>query len=121
MLLFFYLLLVATVGIVVLDNFRLKDVSIDNEALYASTIFKEVKIPFNAIEEVRLRRCSKRELMVVHVKLRSRCDFGREILFEPDEERNYRAIMPDHEGSNTEIDIGLIQAITKELDATFNH
>jgi hypothetical protein len=46
---------------------------------------------------------------------------GREILFEPDEERNYRAVMPDHEGSKTETDIGLIQAIIKELDATFNH
>src|SRR5690349_15074345 len=83
MLLFFCLLLVAAVGFIAFDNFRLKDVSIDNEALYASTIFKEVKIPFDAIEEVKLRRRSKRELMVVHVKLRSRCDFGREILFEP--------------------------------------
>ena len=46
---------------------------------------------------------------------------GEEILFEPDEERNYRAVMPGHEGSKTEIDIGLIQAITKELEVAFNH
>ena len=46
---------------------------------------------------------------------------GRQILFEPDEERNYRAVMTDSKASKTEIDIGLIQAIIKELDATFNH
>jgi len=46
---------------------------------------------------------------------------GVEILFEPDEERNYRAVIPDNEGLKTEIDIGLIQAITKELEAAFNH
>lgn len=45
---------------------------------------------------------------------------GEEILFEPDEERNYRAVIPDYEGSKTKIDIGLIQAITKELGAAFN-
>ena len=46
---------------------------------------------------------------------------GEEILFEPDEERNYRAVIPDHEGPKKEIDIGLIQAIAKELEAVFNH
>ena len=44
---------------------------------------------------------------------------GAEILFEPDEERNYRAVIP--EGSKIEIDIGLIQAIAKELEVAFNH
>jgi len=44
---------------------------------------------------------------------------GKEILFEPDEERNYRAVIP--EGSKIEIDIGLIQAIAKELEVAFNH
>lgn len=42
-----------------------------------------------------------------------------EILFEPDEERNYRAVIPEE--SKIKIDIGLIQAIAKELEATFNH
>jgi len=46
---------------------------------------------------------------------------GAEILFEPDEEGNYRAVIPDYEGSKTKIDIGLIQAIIKELEAAFNH
>jgi hypothetical protein len=46
---------------------------------------------------------------------------GVEILFEPDEEHNYRAVIPDYEGQKTEIDIGLIQAITKGLEAAFNH
>ena len=46
---------------------------------------------------------------------------GREILFEPDEERNYRAVMPGYDSSKTEIDIGLVQAISKELAAAFNH
>ena len=46
---------------------------------------------------------------------------GEEMLFEPDEERNYRAVIPDYEGSKAKIDIGLIQAITKELEAAFNH
>ena len=46
---------------------------------------------------------------------------GGEILFEPDEERNYRAVIPKSEGSTTKIDIGLIQAIIKELEAAFNH
>jgi hypothetical protein len=36
---------------------------------------------------------------------------GEEILFEPDEERNYRAVIPDYEGSKIKIGIGLIQAI----------
>jgi hypothetical protein len=84
MLLFFSLLLIAVVGYVAVDNSRLKDVSIDNEALYASTIFKEARIPFDAIEEVKLRGRSKRSLMVVCVKLRSPGGFGREILFEPE-------------------------------------
>jgi hypothetical protein len=44
---------------------------------------------------------------------------GEEILFEPDEERNYRAVIP--EGSKIEIDIGLMHAIAKELEAAFNH
>lgn len=42
---------------------------------------------------------------------------GEEILFEPDEERNYRAVIP--EGSKIKIDIGLIQAIAKALEAAF--
>jgi len=42
---------------------------------------------------------------------------GQEILFEPDEERNYRAVMPDYDGSKAEIDIGFVQAISKELAA----
>ena len=46
---------------------------------------------------------------------------GREILFEPDEERNYRAVMPGYDSSKTEIDIGLVQAISKELAAAFDH
>jgi hypothetical protein len=44
---------------------------------------------------------------------------GEEILFEPDEERNYRAVIP--EGSKIEIDMGVIQVIAKELEAAFNH
>ena len=46
---------------------------------------------------------------------------GEEILFEPDEERHYRAVIPEYVGTKPEIDIGLIQAITKELEAAFNH
>ena len=46
---------------------------------------------------------------------------GGEILFEPDEERNYRAVIPDNESSKTKLDVGLVQAIIKELEATFNH
>jgi hypothetical protein len=46
---------------------------------------------------------------------------GEEILLEPDEEHNYRAVIPGYVGSKTEIDIGLIQAIIKELEAAFNH
>jgi hypothetical protein len=45
---------------------------------------------------------------------------AREILFEPDEERNYRAVIPAHDDSKAEIDIGLVKAIAKELEATFN-
>jgi hypothetical protein len=46
---------------------------------------------------------------------------GVEILFEPDEERHYRAVIPGNEGSKTKIDLRIIEAITKELEATFNH
>ena len=45
---------------------------------------------------------------------------GREILFEPDEERNYRAVMPGYDVSRADIDIGMIQVITKELASVFN-
>ncbi len=45
---------------------------------------------------------------------------GREILFEPDEERNYRAVMPGYDVSKADIDIGMIQVITKELASVFN-
>ncbi len=46
---------------------------------------------------------------------------GEEILLEGDEERNYRAAFADYEASKTKIDIALMQAITKELEAVFNH
>ena len=45
---------------------------------------------------------------------------GREILFEPDEERNYRAVMPGYDDSKAEIDIGFLQAIANELAAAFD-
>ena len=47
---------------------------------------------------------------------------GTEILFEPDEERNYRAMITDLEKFNqTHIDKLLIQAICKTLDLLFGN
>ena len=42
-----------------------------------------------------------------------------EILFEPDEERNYRAVLPDGTGREKIPDIELLQAIAKELELAF--
>ena len=80
---FFALLLIIVVGFVTFDNFRLKDADFDDDALYVSNFFKEVRIPFDAIEEVKLRKLRCRELIVVSVRLRTACEFGQEILVEP--------------------------------------
>ncbi len=45
---------------------------------------------------------------------------GIEILFEPDEERNYRAVNYDS-GKSISIDLGLLQAICKTLDDLFGN
>jgi hypothetical protein len=44
---------------------------------------------------------------------------GVEILFEPDEERNYRAVVPDGIGREKTPDIELLEAIAKELELAF--
>jgi len=45
---------------------------------------------------------------------------GTPILFEPDEERNYRASLPFGETTKIEIDIFLLQAIAIRLEEVFN-
>jgi len=40
-----------------------------------------------------------------------------EILFEPDEERNYRAVLAEATIHKTTLDVGLIQLIAAELEA----
>jgi len=42
---------------------------------------------------------------------------GTEILFEPDEERNYRAVVSDADINKNRIDIELIKLIAAELEA----
>jgi hypothetical protein len=42
-----------------------------------------------------------------------------EILFEPDEERNYRAVLPDAIGREKTPDTELLEAIAKELELAF--
>lgn len=44
---------------------------------------------------------------------------GIEIIFEPDEERNYRAVLPDPDLKNKNIDLRLIQIIAEELELNF--
>lgn len=44
---------------------------------------------------------------------------GTEILFEPDEERNYRAILPDAQSQMTKLDKELIGAIVAALEKAF--
>jgi hypothetical protein len=40
-----------------------------------------------------------------------------EVLFEPDEERNYRAVLPEADINNKQIDIELIKLLAEELEA----
>jgi len=42
---------------------------------------------------------------------------GTEIIFEPDEERNYRAVLPDPDLKKSNFDQQLIKAIAEELEA----
>jgi len=42
---------------------------------------------------------------------------GTEVLFEPDEERNYRAVISDADINKNRIDIELIKLIAAELEA----
>ena len=42
-----------------------------------------------------------------------------EILFEPDEERNYRAVLPDATGKEKLPDAELLRAIAMELESAF--
>ena len=44
---------------------------------------------------------------------------GTEIIFEPDEERNYRAVLSDLEIDKQKIDIELIRLIAAEIEANF--
>ena len=42
---------------------------------------------------------------------------GNQVLFEPDEERNYRAVLAEEDLQKKHIDAGLLQAIAAELEA----
>jgi hypothetical protein len=44
---------------------------------------------------------------------------GAEILFEPDEERNYRAVLPDPQTQKSNLDMELIRGIAAELEKAF--
>jgi len=44
---------------------------------------------------------------------------GIEIIFEPDEERNYRAVLTEPEINKKKIDIELLRLITEELESSF--
>lgn len=44
---------------------------------------------------------------------------GIEIIFEPDEERNYRAVLTEPEINKKKIDIELLRLITEELESNF--
>ena len=43
---------------------------------------------------------------------------GTEIIFEPDEERNYRAVLPEPDLRKPKLDPKLIKTIAEELEAT---
>ena len=44
---------------------------------------------------------------------------GMEVLFEPDEERNYRAVLPGAENIKIKWDVDLLKAIARELETIF--
>jgi hypothetical protein len=44
---------------------------------------------------------------------------GQEFIFEPDEERNYRAVLPENVENQKLPDIELLKAIAAELEAAF--
>ena len=43
----------------------------------------------------------------------------QEIIFEPDEERNYRAVLADKPGKQNPPDVYLLQAIAIEIELAF--
>ncbi len=45
---------------------------------------------------------------------------GQEVFFEPDEERNYRAVIDPEQMKNSKIDVGLLKAITSAIEAIVN-
>lgn len=44
---------------------------------------------------------------------------GTEVLFEPDEERNYRAVLPDSNSLKKNIDAALLKLLALELENIF--
>lgn len=42
---------------------------------------------------------------------------GHEVFFEPDEERNYRAMLDPHHGDSAKLDIAFLQAIAAGIEA----
>jgi hypothetical protein len=44
---------------------------------------------------------------------------GIDIIFEPDEERNYRAVVPNSNENKKDIDSKLLQAIAMKLEEMF--
>ena len=42
---------------------------------------------------------------------------GQQVLFEPDEERNYRAVMEPEQVESSKIDVNLLRAIAEAIEA----
>lgn len=73
-------------------------------------LYRNEELEFDA----ELRRTGYTHKIAVNVK-------GTEIIFEPDEERNYRAVLPDALTTKSIPDIELIGAIVAALEAAFKN
>lgn len=76
------------------------------ESFTLTILYKEVEQSYNA--ELRLMGYTHK--IAVNIE-------GTEILFEPDEERNYRALLSDPDIHKKKIDAELIGLIAAELEA----
>jgi hypothetical protein len=79
-----------------------------NEAFEIVVTYKNETYSFNA----KLLQYGYTHRIIVSVN-------NRDVIFEPDEERNYRAFADprDPENANRELDVGLLEAIAKTIES----
>jgi len=91
---FFFLFLTAATALLLRDASRLKWVSVDENFIYASGWRKKIRIPLSAVEsvDVSYMRNPKR----ITLLLNSPTEFGRKIVFLPQQQRWFESMREGH-------------------------